>query len=191
MGELLDQTKGWRSYAELHARQTSPRRRAMMANIMEHYKWECLGEVKHLVASVHPDAHYIFYGLGKIVEFRGHDAIAAFYQNLADTGANTLQLDIEHVLVDDEVISAAGVWHQVQMGSELMGEGLASSSEVDDPEGRYLTSQRMAWFFPYSEGDEPLLLGEHVYFHPEPVAIRKLADGEEVFGPLTEDMFRL
>lgn len=110
---------------------------------------------------------------------------------MADTGANVLQLDVENMLVDDRAIAAQGVWHQVYTGAGLSGGGLASSDSVDDPDARYLTSHRMAWFFPYSDDEEPLLMGEIVYLHPGLEGIRKLAEGEEVFAPIDEHSFHL
>jgi hypothetical protein len=191
MSEKLDEIKGWRAYAELRETETNPRRRKMLANMMDHYKWECLGEPDKLLEGVHPEAHYRFYGGPEVLHIRGHDEIRAFYQGMADSGANRLQLDVDNMLVDDEVVSAHGTWHQVQYGHTLQGDGLATSDVVDDPDARYLTSQRMAWFMPYSDDEEPLLTAEIVFFHPAPLEVRKLAEGEEVFGKLTEDMFRL
>jgi hypothetical protein len=188
---MMDQLKGWRTYARLHDEQTDPRRKAMVANMMDHYKWEVLGQPDRLLEGLHPDTHYRFYGLaGGTRELRGRSEVRAFYQSLKDSGANVLQLDIHHLLVDDEAVAGYGVWHQVYTGAAATGEGsLIKSDEIDDPDGRYLISQPQAWFMPYSDDEVPLLLGEIVFFNSEPLTVRKLADGEEVFGDLTEDMF--
>lgn len=189
---MLDQVAGWTAYARLHAVEENPRRKAMLANIMEHYKWEVLGEPDRLLEGVHPDAVYSFYGFGgEAIVMKGHDEIRPFYQHMAETGANVLQQDVDHLLLNDEVISGHGVWHQVQPGRDLLGGGTATSDVVVDPDGRYLISQRYAWFLPYSDDEVPMLMGEIVYFHPPLLSIRKLAPGEEVFGKLTEDMFVL
>lgn len=72
--ELLDQVKGWASHAHLQAAEMDPRRKAMLANIMHHYKWEVLDVPDNLLGGVHPDAHYRFYGLGpQAIDYRGHD----------------------------------------------------------------------------------------------------------------------
>lgn len=143
---MLDQIEGWRAYARRHAVEENPRRKAMLANIMEHYKWEVLGEPDRLLEGVHPDAVHSFYGLGgDAFVIKGHQDIRKFYQNMADTRANVLQQDVDHLLVDDDVIAGHGVWHQVHPGRELLsGEGVTKSDRVDDPDARYLTSQRYA-----------------------------------------------
>ena len=188
---MLDQLDGWRSYARLHAEQTDPRRKAMLANMMDHYKWEVLGQPDRLLGGIDPDAHYRFYGLTSgIMEMRGHAEIRAFYQSLVDTGANVLNMDVHYLFVNDEAVAGHGVWHQVYRGADLMSEGgIAYSPDADDPDGRYLISQPQGWFMPYSDDETPLLLGEIVYLNTEPLAMRKLDEGEEVFNEVTEKDF--
>ena len=48
----------------------------------------------------------------------------------------------------------------------------------------------MAWFFPFTADNPPLLMGEMVCFEQSPFGLRKLASGEKVFGPVTEASFR-
>lgn len=188
---MMDVRKGWATYRAAWARETNPRHRAILEVMMEHIKWEVLGRPERILESVSPEAVYRFYGLGSTTEMHGKEAIRGFYQGLADSGANVLQLDIEHLAVADWGLSAHGVWHQVYPGSALTGDGgLVRSDAVDDPGARYLVSQRMAWFFPFTADDPPLLLGEIVYFEQAPFGLRKLAPGEEVFGPVTEASFR-
>lgn len=123
---------------------------------------------------------------------KGHDEIRPFYQQMADSGGNVLQQDVDNLLVDDEAVAGHGVWHHVMPGSELTGDGLSASHEaVDDLHANYLVSQRYAWFMPYSHDEVPMLLGEIVYFHPPLLDIRKLAPDEVVFESITEDMFTL
>jgi len=190
---VLDQIGGWAAYARLHKAQTSPRRQAMLANMMDHVKWEILGEPDRLLEGVHPEAEYRFYGLGgDALVMTGHEQIRPFYQQMADTGGNVLQQDVDHLVIDDDVIVGHGVWHHVMPGTELTGEGLSARNDaVDDVDASYLVSQRYAWFLPYSHDEVPLLLNEIVYFHPPLLAIRKLAPGEVVFEQVTEDMFTL
>lgn len=186
----LDVRKGWASYRDAWQRETNPRRKAILAVMMEHIKWEVLGQPDRILESVSPDAVYRFYGLGNTTEMHGKVEIRAFYQGLADSGANVLQLDIEHLGVNDWGIAAHGIWHQVYPGSALTGEGgLVRSDDVDDPSARYLVSQRMAWFFPFTDDASPMLLGEIVYFEQAPCGIRKLAVGEELFGEVNEASF--
>lgn len=190
---MLDQIEGWAAYARLHATETSPRRKAMLANMMDHYKWEVLGEPRRLLEGVHPDAVYHFYGLGgDAVEMHGHSEIEPFYEQLAATGANILQQDVDNLLLDDEVLAGQGVWHHVMPGKELTGEGLsAPHPTVDDVSADYLVSQRYAWFMPYSADEVPLLMGEIVYFHPPLLSVRKVEPGEVLFEKVTEEMFTL
>src|SRR5690606_27739510 len=109
------------------------------------------------------------YGLGQTVEYRGLNEIRGFYQGLADSGANVLQLDIEHLAVADWGLAAHDVRHQPYAGADLVGPGgLVQDDSVDDPDATYLVSQRMGWFFPFTTDDPPLLLGEIVYFEQQP-----------------------
>ena len=187
---LLDITKGWVTYRDAYKAETNPRSKAILAVMMDHIKWEVLGQPDRILESVSPDAVYRFYGLGSATEMHGKAEIKEFYQGLADSGANELQLDIEHLSVVDWGLSAHGVWHQVYPGSALLApDNLVRSDAVDDADAHYLVSQRMAWFFPFTEGEAPQLLGEIVYFEQAPCAIRKLAEGERVFEPVNEASF--
>lgn len=95
---MLDQIEGWRHYARLHAKETDPRRKAMLANMLDHVKWEILGEPDRLLDGVHPDAVYSFYGLGgDALVMKGHDEIRPFYQQMADTGGNVLKQDVDNL----------------------------------------------------------------------------------------------
>lgn len=187
---LLDVRKGWDSYDQAFRDEPIPRRRAILAVMKEHLKWEVLGQPERILESVSPDAVYRFYGLGATVEYHGHDEIRGFYEGLAASGANVLQLDIEHLAVADWGLAADGVWHQVYPGSALAGpDGLVQDSSVDDPDASYLVSQRMSWFFPFSDDDAPLLLGEIVYFDQRPCAVRRLDAGDLVVGEVSEAAF--
>lgn len=187
---LLDVRKGWAAYKAAFDAETRPRCRKILAVMMDHIKWEVLGQPDRILESVSPDAVYRFYGLATVTEMHGKHEIRGFYQGLADTGANVLQLDIEHLAVADWGIAAHGIWHQVYPGASLLAEGgLVRSDAVDDPSAQYLVSQRMAWFFPFTDEDPPMLLGELVYFEQTPSAVRKLNRGEDVFGEVTEASF--
>ncbi|MGI9325376.1 MAG: nuclear transport factor 2 family protein [Pseudomonadales bacterium] len=187
---LLDITKGWITYRDAHAAESNPRSKAILAVMMDHIKWEVLGQPDRILESVSPDAVYRFYGLGSTTEMHGKDEIRTFYQGLADSGANELQLDIDHLAVADWGLAAHGTWHQVYPGSALLADdNLVRSDAVDDAAAKYLVSQRMAWFFPFTQDDPPLLLGEVVYFEQAPCDIRKLATGEQVFEPVDESSF--
>lgn len=186
---MLDLRRGWDTYDAAHRAEADPRRRAILAVMKDHLKWEVLGQPDRILESVSPDAVYRFYGLGQTAEYRGLDEIRAFYQDLADSGANVLQLDIEHLAVANWGLAAHGVWHQVYQGSALLGpDGLVHDSSVDDADATYLVSQRMSWFFPFTDEEQPLLLGEIVYFEQQPCAIRKL-EPHEVVAEVSEDVF--
>jgi hypothetical protein len=182
---------GWRAYARLHEAQTDPRRKAMAANMMDHYKWEVLGRSDLVLKGVAPDAHYQIYA-DKAIYLTGHDEIRTFYQSLLDSGSNVFDMDVKYLSVDDESVSGFGIWTTVYPGSDLMSEGgIVHSDDVDDPDGRYLVSQPQMWVLPFNHDAVPLLLGEIAFQHPEPISIRKLEPGEEVFSPVTEEMFTL
>jgi hypothetical protein len=187
---MLDLRKGWDAYDAAYREEEDPRRRAILAVMKDHLKWEVLGQPDRILESVSQDAVYRFYGLGQTVEYRGLEEIRAFYQGLADSGANVLQLDIEHLAVADWGLAAHGIWHQVYPGSALSGpDGLVQDSSVDDADANYLVSQRMSWFFPFSDHEQPMLLGEIVYFEQQPCAIRKLESHEVVISEVSEDVF--
>ena len=184
---MLDMLKGWRAYKEAFEAETNPRSKAILAVMMDHIKWEVLGQPDRILASVSEDAVYRFYGLGIPTEYHGKAAIRGFYQGLAESGANELQLDIERLAVADWGLAADGVWHQVYLGTALQAQdNLVRSDSVDDPDAQYLVSQRMAWFFPFTNDEAPMLLGEIVYFEQVPCAIRKIGSDEQVFESITE-----
>lgn len=80
-------------------------------------------------------------------------------------------------------IAAHGTWHQAFPGDKV------PVVKVDDPSAKYLVSSRLAWFFPFSEGPEPKLVSELVYFDPAPTAVRKLDPSEKLYDELSEDVF--
>ncbi len=187
---LLDLRKGWKAYDDAYQKEENPRRKKILGVMKDHIKWEVLGQPDRILESVSPDAVYYFYGLGAPTEMRGFDEIRAFYQGLADSGANVLQLDIEHLAVADWGISAHGVWHQPYPGSVLLEDGgLVDGDGIDDPDSLYLVSQRMGWFFPFTEDEEPLLLNEIVYFDKMAVGCEKIPEGTVISEPLTEAVF--
>jgi hypothetical protein len=55
--------------------------------------------------------------------------------------------------------------------------------EVDDP------SVRLAWFCPFTEGENPELQRELVWFDPAPTAVRELDPSEVLYGELSEELF--
>ena len=190
--QKLDQLKGYRDYARFADEQTDPRHEKIVRVMMEHYKWEVLGQPDGVMKTLVPDPHYRFYGLRSSFELRGLAEVRPFYEELATSGANVLQLDMEYLLVNDTCLAGSGVWHQVYRGETVMAEGgLVSSDQITDPDGRYLLSQAMGWFMPFNSDEEPLMLGELVYLHSEPLSVRKLAEGEEVFEPVTQADFAL
>lgn len=186
---VMDVRKGWARYRDAYLAETRPRCKAILAQMMEHIKWEVLGKPDGVLKTVAPGAVYRFYGAGKPLEWHDTGEIRGFYQGLADSGANVLQLDIEYLAVADWGLAANGVWHQIYPGSQLTGGGLVTSDQVDDVNAKYLVSQRMSWFFPFNHEDPPRLTAELVYLESTPCAIRKVAPGEEVFGTVTEASF--
>jgi hypothetical protein len=186
---LMDVRKGWLRYRDAWLAETRPRCKAILAQMMEHIKWEVLGVPEGVLKTVAPGAVYRFYGTGRTLEWHDTGEIRGFYQGLADSGANVLQLDIEYLAVADWGLAANGVWHQVYPGEQLTGGGLVKSDAVDDVNAKYLVSQRMSWFFPFNHEDPPRLTAELVYLEPTPCAIRKVAPGEDLFGPVSEASF--
>lgn len=180
---VLDLKKGWDSYDELARKTDNPRHKAILEVMKDHIKWEVLGYPDKVLETVAPGGVYKFWGLGSYIELPDFDAIRGFYQGMVDDGTNVLQLDIDHLAVADWGIAAHGTWHQAFPGDKV------PVVEVDDPSAKYLVSSRLAWFFPFSEGENPKLVSELVYFDPAPTAVRKLDPSEKLYDELSEAVF--
>lgn len=80
------------------------------------------------------------------------DEVKGFYKTLADQGATVILVEDEQLMVSDWGLASESWFNTYQRGSALTGR---------DPDGYYVTRQRLAMMWPFDSRGR--LVGEHVY----------------------------
>lgn len=170
----LDPTKTWRKVEERLATETSPRRRALLENVLAHMQAETTGDVAGLMATLAPNPRY--HQWGATDEDRGpkgRDEVEQFYRAFVASGATNLEFDVERLVVDDDCIVTEGMMRIAYPGRTVAAMG----HEVDDPDAYYLYEARMCVLWPYDA--DGLLLAEDAYTATDGFAnLRKIAHDE-------------
>lgn len=174
MTARIDITKTWRMVEERLEREASPRRRALLENVLAHMKAEAAGDVDGLMATLAPDPRYHQWGATPADHGpKGRAAVEQFYKDFVASGAGNLEYDIERLVVDDDCIVTEGMMRICYPGATLQAMG----RDVDDPSAYYLYEARMAVFWPYDA--DGLLLAEDAYTATDGFAnLRTLSDDE-------------
>jgi hypothetical protein len=157
MAMAVDKTKTWRKVEERLDRETSPRKRALLENVLAHMKAESVPDLDGLMTTLGPHPDYHFWGPTGDTGPKGTDAVRAFYTAFASSGAHRLEYDVERLVVDDDCVVLEGVMRIIYPGRTLAAMGRT----VDDPDGWYLYEDRMVTFWPYDENAK--LIGEDSY----------------------------
>lgn len=144
MEYLIDQRKNWAMAEERLAVESDPRRRQVLATIVEHAKAESLPDYERLMATVSPHAHYRFFG-DQATEVVGKDGVGAFYADLVETGRNRVEHAVERMVVDRDAVTTEGPMRMAYPGVFLADAGI----EVPDVDRMYLFCTRMmiVWGF--------------------------------------------
>lgn len=155
----IDPTRSWAAVADRLAKTDNPRHRHLLQVLLDHLEAEATKDFARLLSTLSDDPQYHFWiaDAGFDSGPKGLDAVTAHYTQLYEEGRNTVQYDIERIVVDDYCIVTEGEFHQVYPGSVLLARGL----EVDDPASPYALSMRLVLFWPYDE--EGKLIGEDSY----------------------------
>lgn len=170
----IDPTLTWRAVEARLARESDPRRRRLLENLLEHMHAEAAGDLDRLLATLAPDPQYHQWGaVPGDAGPKGPAAVAEFYRAFIASGATNLEYDVERLVVDDDCIATDGIMRIVYPGEALRAAG----RPVDDADGFYLYETRMAVFYPYD--DQGRMVGEDTYVGSDGFAsLRRLAPDE-------------
>lgn len=141
----VDKTKTWRKVEERLARETSPRKKALLENVIAHMKAEAIPDLDGLMATLAPEPQYHFWGPDGDFGPKGTANVRAYYEAFAKSGAHRLEYDVERIVVDDDCVVLEGVMRMIYPGRTLVAAGRS----IDDPDGWYLYEDRMVTFWPY------------------------------------------
>jgi SnoaL-like domain len=157
MSMAVDKTKTWRKVEDRLAAETSPRKRALLENVLAHMKAEAVPDLEGLMVTLSAQPDYHFWGPTGDTGPKGTDAVRSFYTAFANSGAHRLEYDVQRIVVDDDCVVLEGVMRIIYPGATLAAMG----RPVDDPNGWYLYEDRMVTFWPYDA--DGLLVGEDSY----------------------------
>jgi hypothetical protein len=175
---LIDPRVTWRKVEERLETETDPVLRRNLETLLTHMKAEMAGDVDGLLATLSDDPVYHAYGSDDpLTNPVGRDGVRAFYDRFIASGAGTLQLDIDRLVVDKECILTEGLMRIAYPGRTLQAMGI----DVDDPDAYYMYEARMATLWPFDE--KGLAKGEDTYTGSDGfagIADRKLAPADVV-----------
>ncbi len=170
----MDPTKTWRKVEERLERETDPRRRQLLENVLTHMKAEAAGDLAGLMSTLAPDPQYHQWGATPADHGpKGRAAVQNFYEDFVASGATNLEYDVEHLVVDEDCIVTEGVMRIAYPGTIVAAMG----KDVDDPAAYYLYESRMCVLWPYDA--DGMLLAEDAYTATDGFAnLRKLTPDE-------------
>lgn len=173
MTAVIDATKTWRLVEERLGRETSPRKRQILANVLAHMRAEAVPDLDGLMTTLGEHPEYHFWGPAGDTGPKGRQAVREFYTAFANSGATNLEYDVERLVVDDDCVVLEGVMRIIYPGTTLNAMGRT----VEDAAGYYLYEDRMVIFWPYDA--DGMLIGEDSYVAADGFAnMRKLAPDE-------------
>jgi hypothetical protein len=155
---LIDPTLTWQAIEQRLATETDPALRRNLKTVLEHMRAEAALDIEGLMATLNDDPHYHFRNGPARGEYHGRDAVQAFYEGFAASGAHKLQVDNDRVVVDRHCIITEGVMRMAFPASTLALRGI----QVDDPSAEYLFEAHSVTIWPFD--DEGKLIGEDAYF---------------------------
>ena len=172
--ERIDPTKTWRKVEERLERETDPRRRALLENVLTHMKAEAAGDLGGLMATLAPNPQYHQWGASPADNGpKGRAAVEQFYKDFVASGATNLEYDVERLVVDDDCIVTEGIMRIAYPGRTVAAMG----KDIDDLDAYYLYEARMLVVWPYDA--DGMLLAEDAYTATDGFAnLRKLAPEE-------------
>jgi hypothetical protein len=156
----LDVTKNWRLAAERLAVETDPRRRQVLAVIVEHGQAEAAADLDRLMATVSADPRYHFWGPAGDTGPKGRAPLREYYGGLLANDCHRIEFDVDRLFVDAGGAFTEG-WLRIAWPGRVlqaMGQG---ADVVDDPDAYYLYESRnvIIWVV----DDEGKVVGEDSY----------------------------
>jgi hypothetical protein len=171
----MDATRTWRKVEERLARETDPRRKQLLENVLAHMKAESAGDLEGLMATLAPEPQYHQWGASPADNGpKGRAAVEQFYRDFVASGATNLEYDVERLVVDEDCVVTDGMMRIAYPGATLQAMGRA---DIDDASAYYLYEARMCVLWPYDA--DGLLLAEDAYTATDGFAnLRKLTADE-------------
>ena len=154
---VIDQHVTWRKVEERLEREDAPVLRRNLEMLLKHMKAEAALDLPTLMSTVSERAIYRNFTPEGSFGPVGKAAVRQFYEDLAASGADKLQLDVDRLVVDRDCILTEGVMRIAYPGRALRAVGI----DVDDPDASYLYETRMAVIWPIDE--EGRFIGEDTY----------------------------
>jgi hypothetical protein len=154
---VIDQHRTWVKVEERLKIEADPVLRHNLELLLTHMKAEAAADVPALMSTVAETAVYETYAQDPETWPRGKAAVQAFYEAFAASGAQKLQLEIDHLVVDRHCVVTDGTMRMAWPGHTLLAMGI----EVDDPSADYLFETRMSTTWPMTE--DGLFNGENTY----------------------------
>jgi hypothetical protein len=172
--QRIDPTKTWRKVEERLERETDPRRRQLLENVLTHMKAEAAGDLDGLMSTLAANPQYHQWGATPADNGpKGRAAVEQFYKDFVASGATNLEFDIEHLVVDEDCIVTEGTMRIAYPGRTVAAMGM----DVDDVDAYYLYESRMCVLWPYDA--DGMLLAEDAYTATDGFAsLRKLSPDE-------------
>jgi hypothetical protein len=155
----------------LLATTASPLHRQILENYRRHAILEVTGQWEDIFSPdmTVPEPVYTFDVTGlEGVKLAG-DEVKGFYKTLADQGATVILVEDEQLMVSDWGLASESWFNTYQRGSALTGR---------DPDGCYVTRQRLAMMWPFDSRGR--LVGEHIYEAKVFQQVVKVTQGEFV-----------
>jgi hypothetical protein len=160
---VIDEGKMARVISERLARTENPVHRRNLEVLLQHVEGEAERDVEKVMASMAPDPVYRVWGAPPSMSPVGYATVQEFYERRLLEGERFwMEVDIEHLIVDDHAIltdsvltSAVPGWYLADPASYPFG-GLPDV----EPDGWYRMRYRMATIWPFVDG---LIRGEEGY----------------------------
>jgi hypothetical protein len=159
---MIDEGKMARTIRARLERTTDPRHRRNLEVLLQHVDGEAERDVEKVMASMAPDPVYRVWGAPESMSPVGWDGVREFYERRLLEGERFwMEVDIEHLVVDDDTILTDSLLTSAVPGWYLADPASYPFGGLDvDPEGWYRMRYRMATIWPFVDG---LIRGEEGY----------------------------
>jgi SnoaL-like domain len=140
-GWTMDMTRNWRLAADRYAVETDPRRRTVLAVIIEHAQAEATLDLDRLMATVADNPSYHFWGPDGDSGPKGRDNLRAYYAQFIGSGCHRVEFDVDRLIVDDGGAFTEG-WMRIAWPGRVLQAMGRRPDIVDDPDALYLYEAR-------------------------------------------------
>ncbi|MEQ8804109.1 nuclear transport factor 2 family protein [Haliea sp.] len=160
MTETINPANNWALVEKRLGEESDPVLIRNLETVLKHMKAEAMLDLDGLLATVHPDARYHFFGSEDDEAFagpKGKENVEEFYRSIIAMDIHRIEHDIDRLVVDQHCVITEGEM-KIAYPGKLLGE---MGYPVDDPEAYYLYQTRSLIVWPMS--DDGRVLGEDSY----------------------------